>query len=266
MSRRYSALVITLFCFCLMLCICDIPAAWSQSAPTRAGCAAIVAKTGSLPNVQITRSDLVANDAQYPAYCLVQGKVNERKGADGKTYAIGFEMRLPNAWNGRFLYQTNGGNDGVVVPTEGDPKNLGAVGRVTALSRGFAVLSTDAGHNGADPANANTGLLAGNMFGLDPQARSDYGYASIGAMVPVARSIIKAYYGMEPSHTPTCSAVRMADGMAWLQRRAMRIILTVSSPATRASIFPKRHSSTHGIYRVFRLQTPTSENHSPRTI
>ena len=34
---------------------------------------------------------------------------------DGKTYAIGFEMRLPKAWNGRFFYQANGGIDGSVV-------------------------------------------------------------------------------------------------------------------------------------------------------
>ena len=34
---------------------------------------------------------------------------------DGKRYAIGFEMRLPQAWNGRFFYQANGGIDGSVV-------------------------------------------------------------------------------------------------------------------------------------------------------
>jgi hypothetical protein len=33
----------------------------------------------------------------------------------GKSYAIGFEMRLPNDWNGRFFYQANGGIDGSVV-------------------------------------------------------------------------------------------------------------------------------------------------------
>ena len=38
---------------------------------------------------------------------------------DGNAYAIGFEMRLPNAWNGRFFYQANGGIDGSVVPATG---------------------------------------------------------------------------------------------------------------------------------------------------
>ena len=38
---------------------------------------------------------------------------------DGKTYAIGFEMRLPKAWNGRFFHQGNGGIDGSVVTATG---------------------------------------------------------------------------------------------------------------------------------------------------
>ena len=38
---------------------------------------------------------------------------------DGKTYAIGFEMRLPKAWNGRFFHQGNGGIDGSVSTATG---------------------------------------------------------------------------------------------------------------------------------------------------
>ncbi|WP_155240066.1 tannase/feruloyl esterase family alpha/beta hydrolase [Kingella kingae] len=32
-----------------------------------------------------------------------------RTGADGKSYAIGFQMRLPANWNGKFLFQGGGG-------------------------------------------------------------------------------------------------------------------------------------------------------------
>ena len=56
-----------------------------------------------------------------PAACIVKGAANERVGADGKAYALGFELRLPEAWNGRFLHQVNGGNDGEVLPAIGDP-------------------------------------------------------------------------------------------------------------------------------------------------
>lgn len=37
-------------------------------------------------------------------HCLVQGKMNERTSpVDGQNYAIGFEIRLPTEWSGRYL-------------------------------------------------------------------------------------------------------------------------------------------------------------------
>ena len=164
-------------------------------------CAGITQESLGLSNVQITSAELVTNDEKYADYCLLQGKVNERTGIDGHTYAIGFEMRLPQEWNGRFLFQTNGGSDGAVVPAEGNPNQLNAAGGNTALSRGFAVLSTNAGHDGNDPANADAGLAAGVMFGLDPQARLDYGYMTTAAMTPVAKTIIQFYYGQQPEYS-----------------------------------------------------------------
>ena len=48
-----------------------------------------------------------------PEYCKITGALNKRTSPiDGKVYAIGFEMRLPTAWNGRFFYQANGGVQG----------------------------------------------------------------------------------------------------------------------------------------------------------
>jgi feruloyl esterase len=34
------------------------------------------------------------------------------QGANGQTYAIKFHLRLPTAWNGRFVFQGGGGTDG----------------------------------------------------------------------------------------------------------------------------------------------------------
>src|SRR6202034_4897353 len=95
-----------------------------------------------------------------PKHCIVTGEVNDRTGADGKRYAIGFEMRLPVEWNGRFLDQANGGNDGAVLPATGDPPQALASGGVPALARGFAVMSSDSGHFRVDPANKALGLAA----------------------------------------------------------------------------------------------------------
>lgn len=150
-----------------------------------------------MKNVQITSSTIVT-DATYGSYCDVLGKVNERTGIDGKTYAISFELRLPESWNKRFMYQGNGGGDGSVVPATGGSNDVGGN---NALKRGFAVISTDAGHNGADPANASFGLAQGSAFGLDPQARYDYGYGATGTMAPIAKDIIRYYYGEHPKYS-----------------------------------------------------------------
>ena len=51
-----------------------------------------------------------------PEHCVVNGEMFRRTSAvDGKSYAIGFQMRMPKAWNGRYFYQGNGGIDGSVV-------------------------------------------------------------------------------------------------------------------------------------------------------
>ncbi len=163
--------------------------------PGTVACAQLPAALGALPGLRLTQANDHPADARgHPAHCLVQGQFAERTGIDGKRYAIGFEMRLPQGWNKRFLHQANGGNDGVVQPALGD---LGVLAQ-DALSRGFAVISSDAGHRAEDPANAAAGLVRGNLFGLDPQARRDQGHAAIGAVWTVAQALMARHYGGPP--------------------------------------------------------------------
>lgn len=127
-----------------------------------------------------------------PAHCVVKGLMNERTGPiDGKPYAIGFEMRLPTAWNGRFFYQANGGLDGFQTPAYGDI--LGGGQASNGLLKGFAVLSSDAGH-GFDRSSP----IGGATFGLDPQARLDYGYNAVAQLTPMGKALIRTYYGKPP--------------------------------------------------------------------
>jgi len=107
---------------------------------------------------------------------------------DGKSYAIGFEMRLPNAWNGRFFYQANGGTDGSVVTANG---GFGGGPTTSPLAQGFAVISSDAGHNAAQ----------NPTFGIDPQARLDYGYQAVGKLTPMAKAVIQTAYGKGPDRS-----------------------------------------------------------------
>jgi hypothetical protein len=122
------------------------------------------------------------------AHCLVQGEMFRRTSAqDGNSYAIRFEMRLPTNWNGRFFYQGNGGIDGSVVPATGG----GAAGLSNALHMGFAVISSDAGHPGS----------MGPNFGIDFQARLDYGYQAAAKLTPMAKGLIAAAYGKGPDRS-----------------------------------------------------------------
>ncbi len=124
------------------------------------------------------------------AHCLVVGSMGSRVSTvDGQTYAIGFEMRLPVDWNGRYLYQGNGGADGVVATAIG---SVGSGGPLTnALYNGFAVISSDAGHSNAQ----------NPLFGLDPQARTDYGYGAVQKLTPFAKALIAQAYGKGPDRS-----------------------------------------------------------------
>ena len=150
----------------------------------------------ALPATRIVSAAVAASDARAGAHCIVRGAVNERTGTDGKPYAIGFEMRLPEQWNGRYFHQVNGGNDGAVVPAYG---GLGGSQPDNALARGYAVLSSDSGHDGQ--ANREAGLVGGNLFGFDHQARLDYGYAANITLTPLAKTIIERYYGQRPEYS-----------------------------------------------------------------
>jgi feruloyl esterase len=162
---------------------------------TPVACAELPTALASLKNVRVTASkEVAADDKGTPAHCQVTGVANERTGVDGNRYAIGFEMRLPQHWNKGFLHQVNGGNDGKVVPALGALPVLSTNG----LQRGFAVISSDSGHSEADPSNKQFALAQGNAFGIDPQARRDYGYTANDTMFTVAQSVITSHYGQAP--------------------------------------------------------------------
>jgi pimeloyl-ACP methyl ester carboxylesterase len=170
-------------------------------------CSPVTTASLSIAGVEIVGTKVQPAGDNLPRHCILTGIANKRTGADGKSYAINFEIRLPADWNGRFLHQVNGGNDGVVVPALGDRPDGFMSGGTVPLARGFAVLSSDSGHSGSDPANKPLGLAAGAAFGLDPQARRDYGYAADMTLAPVAKKIIALHYGRQPdrSYMAGCS-------------------------------------------------------------
>jgi hypothetical protein len=136
----------------------------------------------------VAKGTLKLGNSDVEEHCLVKGKMHERIGdVDGKSYAIGFEMRLPKKWNGRFLYQANGGLDGAVRTAEGA---MGGGPLTGALLQGFAVISSDAGHDKSIP-----------TFAYDPQARLDYGYQAVAKLTPMAKTVIHQVYGKGPDRS-----------------------------------------------------------------
>jgi feruloyl esterase len=184
---------------CALLAACggnnDLPQLGPAQPGALANCAAL-AGSFSFASTAITSATVVAAGtltnagAAVGEHCLVVGRMNARTSAvDGQAYAIGFEMRLPRAWSGRFLYQGNGGTDGVVATANGGFVGGGPL--QNALQMGMAVISSDAGHGGAQ----------NPLFGLDPQARIDYGYGAVGTLTPMAKALIAAAYGRPPDRS-----------------------------------------------------------------
>lgn len=169
----------------------------AQAGVARASCAAF-AQQFAYPALHVVSTERVAAGTlklpgiaeAMPEHCVVKGRLNERTSpVDGKQYAIGFEMRLPTQWNGRFFYQANGGLDGFVKPAYGSI--LGGGPKTNGLLKGFAVLSSDAGH----AFDRSSPVIGAATFGRDPQARLDYGYNAVAQLTPMARALIAAYYG-----------------------------------------------------------------------
>jgi feruloyl esterase len=165
-------------------------------------------------------------------HCVVTGTMAPRTGVDGKAYAIGFQLSLPDQWNGRFLYVGGGGNDGTLRDTSAAL----SPGQVSPLMQGYAVVSTDAGHQGT--------LAAG--FGADPQARIDHAYNAHDKTARAAKAVIAARYthGPEHSYFQGCSGGGR-QGMMFSQRFpsyfdgivAMAPAMRVSSGATVAAMW-----------------------------
>ena len=170
-----------------------------QTPPGAAACAALGA--AMFTAVATLTATYDAGNAAQPAHCVVRGSAAPRTGVDGKAYETRFELRLPTEWSGRFLYQGGGGNDGIVAPAVG--RNTGIVPD-TGLQRGFAVVTTDAGHQGGGP-----------EFGLDPVGahRSRLCGARTDRDRPPRPSSTR-YYGRAPRSEATSSAVPVADDRA----------------------------------------------------
>jgi Tannase and feruloyl esterase len=188
------------------------PAALLNNPDPASGCAALAPLASSLSatgmQVAITSATLKATatpdaNGNFQPYCAVVGTINGgRQGTQlagqttaQTTYAIGFQVNLPSTWNGKLFFSGGGGTDGSIPPTTGAITNAETV---NPLLLGYATASDDSGHNASNNDSNNAG---GAAFGLDQQARTDFGYNAIGLTKTLANGLISTYYAKAQTHS-----------------------------------------------------------------
>lgn len=153
---------------------------WKETAAPRAPsmtCADLRALTNYDFSID-TATAVPARDAA-PAFCRVQGLIAPE---------VRFDVSLPAKWNGRLYMFGNGGYAG---------ENLAAPPRVAmrdrALAAGFAVASTNTGHDAArEPLGS---------FAVNPQKLIDYAYRAVHVTAMTAKTLARAYYGTAVAHS-----------------------------------------------------------------
>ncbi len=217
------------------LLMAPLPLARAQEEPGEAACAA-------LRQLQVEGADLSEVTAEWlpagsplpqeppwvaplkvrlPDCCRLGATLDRRTGADGKSYGIGFALALPKEWNGRFLFQGGGGLNGTVAPPLGRTGDGDA-----ALARGFAVVTTDTGHQGA---------VFDASFMAEQQASLDFAYQAIGRVAVLAKRILARHYGRAAarSYFTGCSTGGR-EGMLMAQRHPTYFDgIVVGAPAMR---------------------------------
>jgi feruloyl esterase len=132
--------------------------------------------SAAIEDTTITSATLLPAGAGLPEYCQVRGQIETE---------IGFEVRLPTDWNGKFYFQGVGGNAGVILPPG------------PGLVRGYAAATTDTGHQGAPP----NPLFDGSWALNNPERQVNYGHRAVHLVTVSAKRIIEAFYGQPPEYS-----------------------------------------------------------------
>jgi feruloyl esterase len=127
--------------------------------------------------VSVAIAALVAETPAAPAHCRVFGQVLPQ---------VGFEVRMPAEWNGRFVMLGNGGFAGDSTDSPGRVRDYGRY-----MKRGYAVAATDTGHSNITEPEAT--------FAADRQKLLDYAFRSLHVTAEAAKIVLRAYYGAAPA-------------------------------------------------------------------
>lgn len=193
----------------VIVCALAVAQASAAAGPTMS-CANLAAV--AIPNVQILGTTHHAASGDLPAYCNLVGVINKRisrQDPNHFTYGIAFELNLPDAWSGNFELMGGGGLDGSVS----NPTGFSGL----ELAQGWAVARDDGGHENpaggfppyTPPAGVNWSDADDNAggaahFGIDEQAREDYGFNGVERTTLTSKLLIQYYYGSRLRHSYIC--------------------------------------------------------------
>jgi hypothetical protein len=177
------------------------PKASSVSRPDGETCAALARQDFSAVQdapTQVMDTSLVQASAERPTHCLVRGYISPQ---------IGFELRLPVAWNGKFVELGQGGFGGAITNS-----------RVcnNALRQGYACIVSDLGHTSTTAEEARTMSESDRapargqdkVWGFNNlQAEVDYGFRSAHVAALAGKALTERFYGrpVERSYFMGCS-------------------------------------------------------------
>ena len=113
----------------------------------------------------------VAASGVVPTYCKVTGTILP---------LLNFELRLPDAWNGKLYFGGGGGYDGSIPPLV-----------LPVLTHGYAAVATDSGHQGL-PLDASFALN-------NTSAAQLFGSLAVPTVMSTALKVVTAAYGTPPA-------------------------------------------------------------------
>ena len=124
-----------------------------------------------------------------PDFCKVIGTIAP---VDPAAQLINFQLNLPAAWNGKLLQYGGGGYNGTLVSGLA-PLRHAAPDDALPVTRGYATLGTDSGHQAASFAPDRIG-----EFGLNDEMLTNYAYV-YNKVLYVAVALVDALYRKRPS-------------------------------------------------------------------
>jgi hypothetical protein len=161
-----------------LLVVLAVPA-WAGA--TTCSTAALAAL--AVPSVSITSATPVAATSTAPAHCDVLGSVATDGEGAGPNVAD-FDVKLPDAWNHKFVFMGVGGLAGSLNPS------INPVDRALSLVKGYATAVTTTGHvTATDP------LWMLGSPGVKTNKVIDYYYRAAHQVGIAAKLLVKAYYG-----------------------------------------------------------------------